>query len=465
MSKIVLVDDDDISRDMLASYINELLAYPVIQFSSAEDALNYIEEYLPPIVITDIRMPGMNGIQLLREIKSSPRTSKTQVILITGFANLETSIEAIRNGAIDYLIKPVDINRLATAIQKATSIQLINEDDKNISHEASHIYSDYEHPIIGKIGIFSQSLQNVIEIALKLHKNRTIPVLIEGESGTGKEIIASLIHYGKKNIDKPFVTINCAAITPSLFESELFGYEEGSFTGSKSGGKRGKLDLAQGGSLLLDEIGEIPIELQAKLLRVIEERAFYRVGGTKKIELDVRFVASTNRNLLQLVEENRFRSDLYYRLSAAHIVLPPLRKQKEAIAPLAQMFLIHFATERNKKFRLIHKNAIQILEAHPWHGNVRELKNVIERVVLLYDDNELRPSHISFLEEYAHFQDADKFVLRPGSFILPDDELNLEQLNYEIVQKALEKFHGNKSQTARYLGLTPSSLRSRLKKK
>jgi len=464
MCKIVIVDDDDISRDMLSRYVSELLAYPIEQFSSAEEALEYIENNSPPIVITDIRMPGMNGIQLLRQIKSSEKTSQTQVILITGFANLETSIEAIRLGAYDYLIKPVEVNRLAEIINKILSGKNV-EDKKQLKNtEKNLIYSYYEHPKIGKIGIFSNQFQNVVQTALKLHKNRSIPVLIEGESGTGKEIIASLIHYGESDFKKPFVTINCAAITPSLFESELFGYEEGAFTGSKSGGRLGKLDLAQGGTLLLDEISEIPLELQAKLLRVLEERAYYRVGGNKKINLDVRFIASTNRNLLKFVEENRFRNDLYYRINAAHIILPPLRKQKEAIAPLAQMFLTHFAIERSKKFRLIDKNAVKILEAHAWLGNVRELKNVIERIVVLYDDNELRPQHLSFLEEYASFENEGKFVLRPGSFILPDEDLDLEALNYEIVQKALEKFKGNKSQTARYLGLTPSSLRSRLKK-
>lgn len=464
MSKIVIVDDDGISRDMLARYISDLLSYPIEQFSTAEEALEFIEKNVPPIVITDIRMPGMNGIQLLRAIKNSSKTAATQVILMTGFANLETSIEAIRFGAYDYLIKPVEVSRLADIIKSILSKKTSSNERYTKNQEQSSIYSYYEHPKIGKIGIFSTQFQNIVETALKLHKNRSIPVLIEGESGTGKEIIASLIHYGEADFKKPFITINCAAIAPSLFESELFGYEEGAFTGSKSGGRQGKLDLAQGGTLLLDEIGEIPLELQAKLLRVIEERAYYRVGGTHKISLDVRFIASTNRNLLKLVEENRFRNDLYYRINAAHIILPPLRKQKEAIAPLAQMFLTHFAMERLKKFRLIDKSAVKILESHPWYGNIRELKNVIERVVVLYDDNELRPQHLSFLEEYTAFENEGKFVLRPGSFILPDEDLDLEELNYEIVQKALEKFKGNKSQTARYLGLTPSALRSRLKK-
>jgi DNA-binding NtrC family response regulator len=465
MSSVVIVDDDDTSREMLAAYVRDFMSIPVSEFSSGFDALEYLEQHSVPIVITDIRMPGMNGMQLLREIKSSKNIKNTKVILVTGFANLDTCIEAIRQGAYDYLVKPIEISYVADIINK---ILAENEQTKNVSPDKqeknlSLHYSCYEHPIIGKIGVFSSQMQKIVETALKLSQD-DLPVLIEGESGTGKEIIASLIHYGEKGNKKPFVTINCAAITPSLFESELFGYDEGAFTGGKSGGKRGKLDIAQGGTLLLDEIGEIPNELQAKLLRVLEEKAFYRVGGVEKIPLNVRIIASTNKNLKDMVDSNRFRIDLYYRLCAAHLVLPALRQQKEAIAPMAQMFLTNFAIERNKKFRLIDKHSAKILQEHPWYGNVRELKNAIERVVLLYDDYELRPHHISFLEEYSQLGDTDKFVLRPGSFVLPDEDINLEELNYEIVQKALAKFNGNKTQTARYLGLTPSALRSRLKK-
>jgi len=465
MSSIVIVDDDDSSRTMLAVYIRDFLSIPVTEFSSAYDALQYLEQHSSPIVITDIRMPGMNGMQLLREIKSSKNLHNTKVILVTGFANLDTCIEAIRQGAYDYLVKPIEISYVADIINKILSE---NRQSKNLTQDKEEKnllqhFSCYEHPVIGKIGVFSSQMQKIVDTALKLSKDN-IPVLIEGESGTGKEIIASLIHHGERGNKKPFVTINCAAITPSLFESDLFGYDEGSFTGGKSGGKRGKLDIAQGGTLLLDEIGEIPNELQAKLLRVLEEKAFYRVGGVEKIPLKVRIIASTNKNLKDMVESNSFRIDLYYRLCAAHLVLPALRQQKEAIAPMAQMFLTHFAVERHRKFRLIDKYAVKILQEHPWYGNVRELRNAIERVVLLNDDYELRSHHISFLEEYSQLGDADKFVLRPGSFVLPEEEINLEELNYEIVQKALAKFNGNKTQTARYLGLTPSALRSRLKK-
>lgn len=469
MFKILLVDDETISREMLATYIEGLLGFEVVQVASGEEALIYFENNECPIIISDIKMPGMNGIQLLREINSVEKGRHTKVILVTGFAQIETAIEAIREGAYDYLIKPIEVHRLGEIIRNIIS-DLENEkigdenNSNNIKFAQSYLNGSYlEVPGFDKVGIFSPAMRDITEMCLKLHKDRNLSVLIEGESGTGKEILATLIHSGAEKSDKPMITINCAAITPSLFESEMFGYEGGAFTGGKHGGKKGKLDLANGGTLVLDEIGEIPLELQAKLLRVIQEKSFYRVGGNQKIDIDVRFIASTNRDLQQLVKENRFRNDLFFRINTAYIKIPPLRKQKEAIAPLAQMFLVDFARQKNKKFRLIDVNAIKLLESHLWKGNIRELKNIIERIVLLYDEYELRANHLGFLGDGIESIENKIFTLRPGMFELPDDCLIIEEIEKEIVQKALNKFNGNKSQTAKYLGLTPSSLRSRLK--
>ncbi len=474
MNKLLLVDDDNISREMLAAYIDGLLGYRVDEACSGQIAYEKFLKNNYSVVITDIKMPVMNGLDLLKKIKSSPKGKKTKVILLTGFAQVETAIEAIRQGAFDYLVKPIDINRLGEIIKNISIEEALGSSpfgnsplkDDEINNNGEQ-FPDFPYiDIVGfehKIGIFSQTMKNIVTMSYKLHKDPDVPVLIEGDSGTGKEIIASLVHHGTKGSKLPYVTINCAAISTNLFETEFFGYEAGTFTGGSTDGKIGKLELANGGTILLDEIGEIPLEMQAKLLRVIQEKSFFRVGGTKETKINIRIIACTNKSLAQLVRKNKFRYDLFYRINSATITIPPLCEQKEAIAPLAQMFLVEFATKKKKKFRLIEKNAISILESHAWKGNIRELKNAIERIVLLYDEYELRANHLSFLEYDIDSMIDNKPVLRLGSFVLPEEGLNLEDFENEIVEKALEKFAGNKTHTAKYLGLTLSSLRSRIK--
>jgi transcriptional regulator with PAS, ATPase and Fis domain len=285
--------------------------------------------------------------------------------------------------------------------------------------------------------------------------------LIEGETGTGKEIIARMIHYGEGNVDAPFITINCSAITPTLFESELFGYVEGAFTDARKKGRMGKFELAQGGTLFLDEIGDLPLDMQPKLLRALEAREIYRIGGTKRIKLDVRVICATNRELEKMVEENVFRRDLFFRLNVGRIYIPPLSERKEAIIPLALLFLEKYSKEKRKEFKAIHSDAENILYSHDWKGNVRELQNTIERIVLLYNDSELKPEHLNFLSPAEAFVPSVSAV-SPGSFVLPPDHLDLKGLEKEITRKALKKFKGNKTLTARYLGLSRSALRSRL---
>lgn len=474
MLKILLVDDEHLSRDMLATYIEGLLGYTVVQAKSGEEAFEIYKNDEYPIVLSDIKMPGMNGLDLLRAVKSHPNGQKTKVVLFTGFAQVETAVQALRDGAHDYLFKPVDVNRLSDIIAECfaeyeklpkETIEQIPVESKNHINKLLKNGSYIEIPDLGKIGVFSRKMKEIVEMCDKINQDRSLPVLIEGASGTGKEVIASIIHYGS-NSEKlnPFVSINCAAISPSLFESELFGYEGGSFTGGKEEGKIGKLELAQGGTLLLDEIGEMPLEMQPKLLRVIQERCFYRVGGINKIDLDVRIIAATNRNLKQLAFDDKFRLDLFYRLNSASIFIPSLTEQKESIVPLAQMFLLEFAKKRNKKFRIISKDSADLLENHVWLGNVRELRNAIDRIVLLYDEIEVRPEHLNFLEfSTKNIFDDKMYVLKPGSYVLPEQRLDIQELEFEIVEKALDKFGGNKTQTAKYLGLTPSALRSRLR--
>ena len=318
---------------------------------------------------------------------------------------------------------------------------------------------------IERIGIFSDKTREIQEIAVKFHEDRQLPVLIEGETGTGKEIVAHMIHYGNNgDSSAPFIPINCTAISTGLVESELFGYEEGAFTGAKRKGAFGKLELAQKGTLFLDEIGDLPLEVQPKLLRVLEEREFFRVGGLKKIKLDIRIICASNRELEKRVLESTFRQDLYYRLNVGHIRIPPLRERKEEIIPLAKMFLETIARQKGKPCRALHPDAAVILKNYDWPGNIRELQNVIERIVLLNNSNYVLPRHLACLvPRRANLQPQDAYMLQLGHIVLPPDKLDLSTLESEIVHKALKKFNGNKTHTAAYLGITRSALRSKIK--
>lgn len=315
------------------------------------------------------------------------------------------------------------------------------------------------------IGIFSDAMKTVMQQTKLLHRDRKIPVLIEGETGTGKELVARYIHYGPQGVSLPFVDINCAAITPTIFESELFGYEGGSFTGSCSRGQKGKIELAQGGTLFLDEIGEIPIQIQAKLLRVIQEREYFRVGGINKNEADVRWICATNIDLEQSIQEGTFRKDLYYRIETFRLHVPPLRERQDDILPLAQMFLQIHSARKNKRFRKISSAAAKLLLQYPWPGNVRQLQNVIERVVLLSDDTEIQPDHLSYLFSNQN-QDSPAQLTssNTGLLNLPKDGLNLDELNQRILMDALRIHNGNKTKAASYLGLSRRAFTYRLKK-
>jgi len=355
---------------------------------------------------------------------------------------------------------------------------------------------------IGNIHCFSDRMGLIIQDAYKYHSERSIPVLIQGETGTGKELIAKLIHYGDlDNVDSSFVDLNCAAITPGLFESELFGYEAGSFTGSLNKGQKGKFDLARGGTLFLDEIAEIPLDLQGKLLRVIQEKEFYRVGGLKKIKTDVRIICATNVDLESSVQNGTFRKDLYYRLRVGYINIPPLRERQEEILPFAYVFLRQASELKRKSFKKIGKEAAQILQSYSWPGNVRELKNVIDSIVLMHDYPELKPLHLDMIAQAMAninakdnvvsiqkpevmepmMSPAEEFYLKSntkdnislpviisqvGTFTvsLTQDGFDLDSLIEEIINRALYLNNGNKTETSRYLGISRTALYNRLNK-
>jgi len=341
-------------------------------------------------------------------------------------------------------------------LEKKMREEELQREKKETEVKLKHLQTAYAEVVgIGKVGVFSQKMSDVIRTADFFHSDREIPVLIEGETGTGKEIIARIIHYGKSRFTGPFIVINCASISPSLFESELFGYAEGAFTGAKKKGMLGKFELAQGGTIFLDEIGELPLELQPKLLRALQQKEIYRIGGNNSIKLDVRVICATNRDLTKEVNEKRFRSDLYYRLNTGRIFIPPLRERKEEIAPLGQMFLLNYAQKKHRNFRYIDEKAIEILENYNWPGNIRELQNAIERIVLLYNENKLLPIHLNFL-------DLDDNVIQQYTNLsfnieLPEEHYSLKEMETEFLKFILKKFDGNKTQAAEYLKISRAS--------
>lgn len=477
---ILIVDDDISSGSAVADFIEEQLGHKIKLCHNGNDALEILKNEEYQMVITDMKMPGISGIDLLKNIKSLPYGDSIEVIIMTGFADLNSSIDALRYKAFDYLLKPVNVEELAILIERvAENIKLkdnnildsnIDNQNSNNKKETSQRINYYEStirdiPTVGKVGIFSESMRAVVKMAEQFHEDRSIPVLVEGETGTGKEVMARLVHFGKQSdLLQPFISINCSAISPSLFESELFGYEIGAFTGARKEGKLGKLELAQGGTLFLDEIGEMPLDMQPKLLRVLQQKEMYRVGGNTSIKLDVRVIFATNRDLKLMVAEKTFRNDLYYRLNTGRLFIPPLRERKKSILSFTQIFLDEYSKKRERKFRFISKAAKKVLQEYDWPGNIRELKNTIERATLLFDDIELKPEHLRFLQSEDKKFDALEKAIIPGKIVIPDDELDIDQLELEIVRKALIKFDNNKTKTADYLRITRSALRSRMNK-
>jgi DNA-binding NtrC family response regulator len=424
----------------------------------------------------------MNGYALLQCIKSIPEGKKTDVVLMTGYSSVESAVQSLRAGAYDYLLKPVNLEELASVIDRIAEHQsLIRENyeltnlfDKKLAESTRETISRYEQLQkaysevigIGTIGVFSQQMRDVVATAQRFHANRSVPVLIGGETGTGKEIIARLVHYGQNGDDTtPFIPINCSAIQPNLFESELFGYEDGAFSGAAKGGQKGKFEMAQGGSLFLDEIGDVPLAMQPKLLRVLQERELYRIGGVKKINLDTRIICATNHDLAAEVGQGNFRKDLFYRLNTGSIFIPPLRERKEDIQPLAQMFLKRIVSQKGQRLRRFSDDAVNLIEEYHWPGNVRELQSEIERIVILYDDNEIRPEHFGFLSgKHQEMQmvanpefDAQWFAIS-----LPPDGLELKTIEARIIAKVLDLFNGNKTRAAAYLGIARNSLRKKI---
>ena len=493
---ILLVDNHPETCETLARFL-ERLGHDVTVRHRGGDALETFAAGDFPMVVSDVRMPGMSGIELLQAIRALPAGEGTDVVLMTGHGGVETAIAAMRAGAYDYLLKPVNIEELALLTGKIAEHQKLRRENRRLREhlteevreatvearqEIDRLRKLVRHTAgIPDFGVFSPAIREVVRRSLRFHRDRSVPVLIRGETGTGKELVARLIHFGEADPPAgPFVDVNCAALTASLFESEIFGYEAGSFTGALAKGRKGKLDAAAGGTLFLDEIGDMPAELQAKLLRVLQEKEYYRVGGLEKIRADVRFVFATHVDLEQRVRDGRFREDLYFRLRVGTLELPPLRERREAILPLAGIFLAEAAGAKKKRFARIGKAAEDCLLRHSWPGNVRELRNAIEAAVVLFDDEILRPEHLVLLDAASvaggkaeagatrpegRPEEAGPFSVQagPARFAIPEEPFSIEELNRQVLRKTVEKFGGNLTRAAGHLGLSTRTLSYRLK--
>lgn len=360
--RILLADDDVDSRGTVAEFLRES-GHTVTEAGNGSDALEIYRTGQFEMVMSDLRMPRCSGIGLLKELRKLDRKPAPDVVLFTGQGDMESAIEALRLGAYDFVLKPLNVEELAALVGRIAEHQALLSENKQLRRNLQKIAR--KSAGLDEAGFFSDAMQALARQAVRYHGDRSIPLLIQGETGTGKEVMARLIHFGEEGTEAPFVALNCAAISPGLFESELFGYEGGSFTGSRSQGQRGKLDLAAGGTLLLDEIGELPAELQAKLLRVLESREFFRVGGLTSVRTDIRLIGATNQDLAEKVNQGLFRRDLYFRLKGGVLDIPPLRKRPEDIVSLARQFLERLSKAKAKRFCRLAADTEKHLLAYP----------------------------------------------------------------------------------------------------
>ena len=450
--RLLVVDDEPSMREFLDIMLSND-GYQVKTAGSGEEALELYRREDPDLVLTDVKMPGMSGLDLIREIHSFDPAAP--IIAITAYACADDAIRAVKEGAYDYISKPFQIEDLRIVVRNALETRRLREENRRLRNaiEGKNQFED----IIGE----SRGMLEVFSLISRVAPSKA-NVLVMGESGTGKELVAMAIHRLSHRSGQPFVVVNCSAIPENLLESEMFGHVKGSFTGAVAN-KPGLVEAAHQGTLFLDEVGEIPMSIQAKLLRFLQDRQFRRVGDNEDRRVDVRVIAATNRNLEKEMEEGAFREDLYYRLNVIRLTLPPLREREEDIPLLLDHFLERFSAEQGKTISKVSSLAMRVLCNYHYPGNVRELENVIERCVTLEQSDQLTAEHLPpKLVESAESQDAAGGPeIPPGGIDLNQATENLER---ELISKALTMSGGNRSRAARLLGITLRSMRYRLMK-
>lgn len=448
MASVFIVDDDPGIRHSLKEYL-DLEGYDTRTFSSAEEAGSVLSEDPPDVMVLDLKLPGMDGLAFLEKVRRT--ATHVEVIIITGYGDIPSAVKAMKLGARDYVKKPFDPQEIALIIQKA-------EDARRRDDQLAYLKQEKEDGFGDLVGT-SDPMQEVFRFIKQVSASPKTTVLIRGETGTGKELVAKSIHSLSPRRENPFIEVNCSAFPETLLESELFGYEPGAFTGARNR-KKGLLELAHEGTFFLDEIGDMSLQLQARILKVIEEQTFRRVGGTREITIDIRILSASSQDLAKAVADGTFREELFYRLHVASIHLPPLRERGDDVILLAHHFMKRYNAEFRKNITGMEPEVTDLLMNHTWPGNVRELKNVIERAVLFEKGDTLTLKSVSFLA----IGGASPHGQEDMELTIPSDGLSLEQVEKTLIEKALAKAGGNKTRAARLLGISREKLRYRIKK-
>jgi two-component system response regulator AtoC len=449
---IYVVDDDLVLQRMLTMTLGK--KYEIKAFSEATTAIASIEKEAPDLILLDVYLPDLNGIDALGEIKK--RYPDILIIMITASEDIKTAISAMKLGAYDYMVKPINVDTLQVSIRNAL-------DKIRLMKEVQLLQEKYLKENIPCFIGESNAIQDVMQFVKKVAKAPNTPVLILGETGTGKELIASTIHYKSPNFNGPFVTLNCSAIPKDLLESELFGYEKGAFTGAHTSGKEGLVEQAANGTLFLDEVGDLSVEAQAKLLRFLEEGEYYRVGGTKKLQVRTRVVSATNKDLEAMIGQELFRQDLFYRLAVIKVEVPSLNNRRGDILPIAKHFLVEFGQKHEKTFKGFSPQTAGFLQNYKWRGNIRELRNLIERGVLIGKGPNLTLEDLG-LEKIPDNPIVEQPAVNTPYPPLPNDGIDLTALEAHYIKEAFKKTGGNETKAAQLLGMSYYSFRYRRKK-
>lgn len=442
--RIFVVDDERIIRVSLADELRDA-GYEVYEFAHAGPALMQMKETMPDIVITDLKMPDINGIELLKKIKEINKD--IYVVLMTAYSTVSTAVEAMKLGAFDYIEKPFDNEKLLIIIERILEFKQVKDENKQLKKKLKQDYDFSSY--VGN----SARVDEIFDL-VKIVAQKSTTVLLVGETGTGKELLTNIIHYNSNRSKKPLVKVSCAILSREIFESELFGHEKGAFTGAVSD-KIGRFEMANSGTLYLDDIDDVPLDLQVKLLRALEEREIERLGGSKVIKVDIRLIASTKKDLRKMVDEGKFREDLFYRLNVFPIQLPPLRERPEDIIRLVKHFISIYSEDGEKE---IDKEALDVLKKYPFPGNVRELRNLSERLTLLSTNNKIEKNIIPYEIKFPGF--------KPTCFTFDKKTLNeiLDEVEKNAITGALDKSQGNKARAADILGIPASTLKSKITK-